>query len=125
MTSATGRRGDRGFTLAEVLAAMLFMAIVIPVAVAGLRIASLAGEVSVRKAVAARIAERVLNEAVITGQTQKGFLSGTTREGALDFQWTLNLEPSAVDNMRLATVDVSFPAQGKDYDVKLSTLVNQ
>src|SRR5882762_4963509 len=50
-----------GFTLAEVLAALLFMAIVIPVAVQGLHIASRAGSVSERKAVGARIAERKLN----------------------------------------------------------------
>ena len=53
-----------GFTLAEVLAALVFMAIVIPVALSGLSVASRAGEVSVRKAEAALVAERVLNENV-------------------------------------------------------------
>ena len=38
------------FTLAEVLAALLFMAIVIPVAVEGLHIASLAGKWPLAKA---------------------------------------------------------------------------
>jgi prepilin-type N-terminal cleavage/methylation domain-containing protein len=113
-----------GFTLVEVLAAMLFLAIVIPVAVAGLRTAGLAGEVSTRKAAACRIAERVLNESIVTGQTQKSALSGTIHEGALDFRWTMNIESSGLEDMKLATVDVTFPAQGKDYDVQLSTLVN-
>ena len=122
--SPAARRAQAGFTLAEVLAAMLFMAIVIPVAVAGLRIASLAGEVGSRKAVACRIAERVLNEAVVTGQLQKSFQSGTIREGVLDYRWTLNIEPSGLDTLRVATAQVTFPAQGKDYDVSVSTLVN-
>lgn len=113
-----------GFTLVEVLAAMLFLAIVIPVAVAGLRTAGLAGEVSTRKAAACRIAERVLNESIVTGQTQKSALSGTVHEGALDFRWTMNIESAGLEEMKLATVDVTFPAQGKDYDVQLSTLVN-
>jgi prepilin-type N-terminal cleavage/methylation domain-containing protein len=99
-----------GFTLVEVLAAMLFLAIVIPVAVAGLRTAGLAGEVSSRKAAACRIAERVLNESIVTGQTQKSAVSGTIHEGVLDFRWTLNLESSGLENMRLATVQVTFPA---------------
>ena len=116
-------RIQAGFTLAEVLAAMLFMAIVIPVAVGGLRLASLAGEVGARKAVATRIAERVLNEAIVTGQTQKSAQNGIVREGVLDFRWTLNIEASGLDTLRLATVQVTFPAQGKDYDVNLSTLV--
>jgi len=122
--SSAARRAQAGFTLAEVLAAMLFMAIVIPVAVAGLRIASLAGVVGARKAVACRIAERVLNEAVVTGQVQKSYQSGTVREGILDYRWTLNIEPSSLDTLRVATVTVIFPAQGKDYDINLSTLVN-
>lgn len=121
--SSAARRARAGFTLAEVLAAMLFLAIVIPVAVGGLRIASLAGEVGTRKAVACRIAERVLNEAVVTGQLQKSFQSGTIREGVLDYRWTLNIEPSGLDTLRAATVEVTFPAQGRDYDVSVTTLV--
>ena len=112
-----------GFTLAEVLAAMLFMAIVIPVAMAGLRIASLAGEVATRKAVAARIADRVLNEMIVTGQAQKNAQSGTVREGPIEYTWTMNIESSGLDTLRLATVEVKFLAQGKDYDVELSTLI--
>ena len=112
-----------GFTLAEVLAAMLFMAIVIPVAVGALRIASLAGEVATRKAVAARIADRVLNEMIVTGQAQKNAQSGKVQEGPIEYTWTMNIESSGLDTLRLATVEVTFPAQGKDYDVKLSTLV--
>ena len=112
-----------GFTLAEVLAAMLFMAIVIPVAVGALRIASLAGEVATRKAVAARIADRVLNEMIVTGQAQKNAQSGKVQEGPIEYTWTMNIESSGLDTLRLATVEVKFPAQGKDYDVKLSTLV--
>ncbi|HEU5071618.1 MAG TPA: hypothetical protein VFV96_14535 [Verrucomicrobiae bacterium] len=118
------RRADGGFTLAEVLAALLFMAIVIPVAVAGLRIANLAGEVGTRKAVAARIAEAKLNELLITGQMQKGALSGTVTENRINYGWNLTVESSGLDVLRLATMKVTFPAQGKDYDVRLSTLVD-
>jgi type II secretory pathway pseudopilin PulG len=112
-----------GFTLAEVLAAMLFLAIVIPVAVGGLRIASHAGEVAARKTVAARIAERVLNEMIVTGQVQNSAAGGTVTEGAVDYRWALSVEPSGLDTLRLATVKVSFTAQDSDHDVNLSTLV--
>ena len=47
---ATGKsRNESAFTLAEVLAALLFMAIVIPVAVEALHVASLSGEIATRK----------------------------------------------------------------------------
>ena len=56
------KRRHSGFTLAEVLAALLFLAIVIPVTLQGLRVASMAGEVGQRKMIAARIGNKVLNE---------------------------------------------------------------
>src|SRR5437899_934923 len=60
------------FTLAEVLAALLFMAIVIPVALEGMHVASRAGSVAVRKREAARVAERLLNESIITTNWSNG-----------------------------------------------------
>ncbi|HWX20619.1 MAG TPA: type II secretion system protein, partial [Candidatus Binatia bacterium] len=77
------------FTLAEVLAALLFMAIVIPVAVQGLHIASQAGEVAQRKSEAARVAERILNENIVTTNSTQSSQSGTVSEGRRDFRWTL------------------------------------
>ena len=114
-----------GFTLAEVLAALLFMAIVIPVAMQGLQIASRAGSVSERKAVGARLAERKLNELLVTGQWQSAAQKGTVQEGFQTYNWQLQSEPWSEDgNMRLITVHVSVPVQGREYDVPVSTLVD-
>ena len=79
-TCAASRRACRAFTLAEVLAALMFMAIVIPVAVEGLRLASRAGEVGERKVTAARIADRVMNELIATGDWQPGRFSKWAQE---------------------------------------------
>ena len=68
---------------------MLFLAIVIPTAVEALHVSSLAGEVAARKGAAARIADRVLNESLVTTNWTGGVQSGTVSEGALDFRWTL------------------------------------
>jgi hypothetical protein len=118
------KRARAAFTLAEVLAALAFMAIVIPVAVEGLRIANLAGEVGQRKTVAARIAERVLNEWIIGSRMQGTAQSGTVQEGMLQYRWSIRSEPWSEATMNLVTVRVIYPAQGRDYDVRLSTLVN-
>jgi prepilin-type N-terminal cleavage/methylation domain-containing protein len=119
-----GRRRCRGFTLAEVLAAMLFLAIVIPAAVEALHVSSLAGEVAARKGAAARIADRILNESLVTTNWSNGVQSGTVSEGALNFRWKLNSEAWPQDVMELLTVEVTYQAQGKDYSVKLSTLAS-
>ena len=123
--SPGAERTRAGFTLAEVLAALLFMAIVIPVAMRGLLIASRAGSVSERKAVGARIAERKLNELLVTRQWQSAAQKGTVQEGLQSYPWRLQSESWSEDGaMRLITVHVDVPVQGQDYDVHVSTLVD-
>jgi hypothetical protein len=112
------------FTLAEVLAALLFMAIVIPVAIEALHVASLGGEVAARKGDAARIADRILNESLVSTNWNSGSQNGTTTEGAEDFRWTLSSENWPADSMQLISAEVTFSAQGHDYSVKMSTLGN-
>lgn len=116
------------FTLAEVLAALLFMAIVVPVAMEGLHIASLAGAVAQRKGQAARIAEQVLNESLITTNWSQSLQSGTTIEGQREFRWTLRSDPWTQDPsqnvLRQLSVEVLFNAQNREYSVKLTTLVD-
>jgi len=116
------------FTLAEVLAALLFMAIVVPVAMEGLHIASLAGAVAQRKGEAARIAQRVLNESLVTTNWSQSIQSGTTIEGQRQFHWTLRsdswTQDPAQNVLRQLSVDVTFTAQNREYSVKLSTLVD-
>ena len=118
-----------GFTFAEVLAALLFMAIVIPAAIEGVRIANLAGQVSARKTVATRIAQNYLTELKVTGQWQRGAQNGSVQEGGLEYHWTASLEPwsqvsRSTAHLRLLTVRVSFLVQGREYDVRVSTLID-
>jgi len=112
------------FTLTEVLAALLFMAIVIPAAVEGLRIANRAGQVAERKGEAALIAERVLNESIVTTNWNKSGLSGTITDGSREFRWVLRNESWSQEPIRLVSVQVTYAVQGQDYDVRLSTLVD-
>jgi type II secretory pathway pseudopilin PulG len=125
MRLATAPNNSRGgFTLAEVMAAMLFLAVVIPVAVEVLHLSSLAGEVAVRKSAAARVADRILSESLVTTNWSNGVQSGTVTEGTLDLKWKLSSQAWTEDSMELLTAEVTFSAQGKDYAVKMSTLAN-
>jgi len=120
------RGAETGFTLAEVLAAMMFMAIVIPVAVEGLRIASTAGELATCKAVAARVGERELNEIAVTSVSVGGVTAqaGTIQEGGHDYHWTLHSELWPQDSMQQLTMDVTYVVRDRTYSTRLSTLVN-
>ena len=151
--SGRNKASAEGFTLAEVLAAMLFMAIVIPIAIQGLRIASLAGEVSERKSQATRIAERILNESIATTNWMGSGQSGKIVEGTREFTWTLlnevwsqpltnnpqrtatglanlgNIQPTVDQTtasrvpMNLVSVEVRYQVQGRGYTARLSTLM--
>ena len=117
-------RGVNAFTLAEVLAALLFMAIVIPVALQAMRVAGRAGALAERKREAARVAERILNESIVTTNWNSSALSGTIMEADREYRWQLRNESWSESNMRLLSVEVDFPVQGEDYSVKMSTLAN-
>ena len=108
------------------MAALLFMAIVIPVAVKGLQVASRAGEVAQRKVVAGRLAERILNESLVTTNWNRSSQQGVLMEGPIQYNWALRTETWSTDGNiaapRLLSVMVEFPVQGKSYSVRLSTL---
>jgi prepilin-type N-terminal cleavage/methylation domain-containing protein len=123
-----GSRGSpAGFTLIEMLAAMLFMAIVIPVALQGLRIASRAGAVAGRKGVAVQLAESKLNELIVTGQWHSSGQGGPCGPQWPGYQWTVKNETwggdTTLNNMRLVTVEVTYPVQNQSYNVHLSTVL--
>ena len=67
---------------------------------------------------------QVLNEWIVTGQSQAAAQRGTIREGVLDYAWSIRVEPWNQDAMRLATAEVTYQAQGGSYDVRLSTLLD-
>lgn len=107
------------------MAALLFLAIVIPAAIEAIHIASRAGLVAARKSGAARVAERILNESLVTG-TWNSPQRGTVTEGTLDYEWTRSSQSWPQDAvMQLVTVEVKYTAQGKEYSVKLNTLARQ
>ena len=117
-------RHHSAFTLAEVLAALVFMAIVIPVAVQALRIASLAGQVGERKTAAARLATRVINEILVTGQWKESSPGGTLLDGPYEYRWHATSETWTENALRLISVQVQFDIQGQPYDITLATLAD-
>jgi len=117
-------RHRAGFTLAEVLAALAMMAIVIPVTVQGIQVASRAGTVGARKMSAARIADRVMNELEATGQLLTGAQNGVVQEGDREYRWTVQTQPWTEGNLSVAAVSVIFEVQGQEYSVRLATLMD-
>lgn len=114
-----------GYTLAETLAALLFLAIVIPTVVEALHLAGRAGTVAERRAVAARIAERVLNESIVFTNQVSGNRSGIVSEGSHDYAWTVTRQNWLTTPLPLLTAEVQFTVQGQASSVQLSTIGTQ
>ncbi len=126
-----------GFTLAEVLAALALMAIVVPVAIHGLRVASLAGEVAQRKSLAARLGDRLLTENIVAHQWNQTVQTGVENQGPYQFRWTIRNNPwngasrAAVNGSSInasaiheLSADVAFTVQNQNHLVHLSTLID-
>jgi type II secretion system protein I len=133
-----------GFTLIELLVSLALLAVLVPVIYQTMQLSTLAGEVSQRKALAVRVAEEKLNEAIVTQQTQ-AVQRGTEQVGPFAFQWSLKDEPwtqlgtqaiagstpnavvqGAVNQtiIHQVSVDVTYTAQNRNFSVHLSTLAN-
>ena len=114
----------RGFTFAEILAAMIFIAILVPVAVQGVMIANRAGVVAQRKRQAAELANKCLTDLILTDQwRQQPTQSGDFGDDWPNFHWVSSVEPWQEDAaMQAITVTVTFQAQERNYQVALTTL---
>ena len=114
-----------GFTFAEVLAAMVFIAVVIPVAMRGLATANRVGVVAERGGLATQLAEQKLNELVVTDEWRNSQKQGDFGEEYPGYRWILEDSAWEADTMKVVSVEVFFPAQGREYSVVLSTLVEE
>lgn len=117
------RRPRRAFTLAEALAAIVFLAILVPVAIKGLRLASRAAILSVRQREAGRLARNLLAEAAVTDEWRDGNRMGDFGEDARAFAWMIEDNAWEEDTMRTLTVRVHFYVQEREHYVALTTLV--
>ena len=129
-TNSPGSAPDRraGFTLAEALAALAFLALVLPVAIRGVQVANRAGQVALRQDAAARVADQILSEIVATGLWQQAS-SGTVDNGRTRFDWQVQrgawtAGPVGSVSLTQLTLRVAYSVQDQPYEVVLNTLVD-
>jgi len=123
-TNAVKSQSRAGFTLAEVLAAMLFLAILVPVIVEGLTLSNRAGVVAERKATALMLADRQLSELQLSSEWMLAEQRGDFGAEWPNYRWELTQSAWRYDNMIELTVEVIFTVQGREHRVPLSTLVS-
>ena len=122
-------RGRGGFTLVEVLAALALLAIVLPVAMQGISLATSAASIARQRSEAAALADAKLSELIVTSDWQGGALSGDFAPDWPDYQWKAEvvdwMDPSTTNaGLEQLQVHVSWTSRGHQREVVVSTLVN-
>jgi len=127
LTANSTRRfhAQRGFTFAEVLAAMVFAAIVIPAAIHGLTIANRAGVAAERTRIAAQLAGNLLNEMIVTDEWRSSKQKGDFGLDWPGYRWVLTDEAWPVDAMRIVSITVFYMVQDREYSVCLRSLAEE
>jgi type II secretory pathway pseudopilin PulG len=118
-----GPRFQRGFTFAEVLAAMIFMAILLPVVMQGLVLANRASVIAERKRTAVHLGNSLLTELVATEQWSYAGNRGNFGPGNELYEWELLQTGWNLDDMEQLTLIVTYPVQGQVHRINLTTLV--
>ncbi len=119
-----GRRRRR-FTFAEILVALVFVAVLLPVAVRGVLIANRAGAVAEHKQQAVRLADSFLADLVATDSWADTESEGDFGEDWPGYTWQFADEQWQEDDelLRVLTVQVLYRVQGEELSLTLSTLV--
>lgn len=112
-----------GFTFAEVLAAMVFLSVLIPVVIEGLLVAQRAASAAERKTVAADLAAAKLNELIVTG-TWQSINQGDFGPDWPAYTWRLESGSWSVDDLTELSLVVSFEVAGREREIRLTTLVD-
>jgi Tfp pilus assembly protein PilV len=118
------RRHEAGFTFAEVLAAMIFMAILLPVVMQGLVLANRASVTAERKRIAVHLANSMLTELIATDQWRQAGSRGNFAPDHELYEWELIQSGWDQDDMQQLTLVVTYPVQGQSRRVQLTTLVD-
>jgi len=114
---------ESGFTFIELLATMVLIALIMPVAMHGIALCTrLAGQ-SERQIEAAGLAKTMLTELVATKDWQSGDQRGDFGTDWPDYEWSATLTDWTDSTVRQLDVTVYWVAQGADRDFTLSTLV--
>ncbi|MCK4998761.1 MAG: type II secretion system protein [Anaerohalosphaera sp.] len=112
-----------GFTLIEILAAMVLIIVVIPAVMKGISVAIAVASDSAFKAEAAALAQNKLAEILIEETWQSSNVDGDFGDDYPGYRWKMTSENWTEPGLNEITVEVLWESRGSQREVKLSTLV--
>ena len=120
------RRGTRhGFTLVEVLAALAFLGILIPVVVSALTVSNRAAVIAERSVIAAQLGENQLNQMIVESSWSSSAAKGDFGKDWPGYRWELKKTTWTTGSVTELTMDAFFQVQGQERSVQLGTLATE
>lgn len=120
---AEGTRRSGGFTFIELLATVVLLGIIMPVAMQSIGLCTRLGGQSRKQIEAASLARTKLAELTCTGNWQSGEKSGDFGTDWPDYQWSAVVSSWTDTDIDQLDLTVKWKSQGRDYSLTLSTLV--
>ena len=112
------------FTFVEVLAAMVFLGILMPVVISALLTANRVAVAAERSMIAAQLGENKLGELMLGNKWSSAAASGDFGQQWKGYRWQLSKPAWQTGAMTELTLDVFYKVQGTEHDARLSTLVD-
>ena len=110
-----------GFTLVEVLATLLFVAIILPIAMKGISVAATLASDTIHKRQAAMLAEYKMNELLLATSITSGSRGDFGNEHS-GYRWESELVHIS-GGLRQLKVKVAYEHRFRDIEVSLVTLI--
>ncbi|QQE11303.1 prepilin-type N-terminal cleavage/methylation domain-containing protein [Planctomycetota bacterium] len=117
-------KAHHGFTLMEVLAALLLVALVLPTAMGGLSHVMTRLRISEKALLANRLAESQLQLLILEDEQTAFTSSGDfTDEGYPEIQWESDIQDWQDDIVQEVTLTVTYLDRSQSKNIQLSTLI--
>jgi prepilin-type N-terminal cleavage/methylation domain-containing protein len=112
-----------GFTLMEILAALLLIGLILPVAMKGVSLASMLASDSVRKYEALDLAQTRLAEILLQKDWQSSSGSGTFEDEYDQYHWMMEVSDGSVAGLKQIDLVVYWQQRNRQKNIMLSTFI--
>ena len=121
--SRRGRQPRAGFTLVEILATLMLVAIILPAAMKGISLATTVAGLAKQRVEAASLAESKMTELLAGAAWQESDLEGDFSPDWPDYRWDAEVKDWEGLALQQLDVRVEWTLRNQDYSLVISTLI--
>jgi len=121
-TAASSRRSGRGFSIIEVLATLVLVGLVLPVAVDGILLSLATAGYARNQARAMALAQNIMTEMVAAADYQDAQATGRFEPIGPEYEWTAQWNDWDDPRLMQLTVTVVWQQRSEQREVAVSTL---